>query len=772
MATKSGLYSHPRVFIEDHINGCLELLNFYLQKEIPLVSDDFILSATILTALHDFGKCTKYFQDYITGRAQRSKLSEHSLISAIYTYYCAKKLISDPKLLSFSFVACKSHHTDPESFTSEFTFGEDEIERLNKQIESIDQEKTNIFISNLNLPENVKKSFFLNKEDFINKLPEIVKEIKGFRNSFRTCESKIEDFVKFQYIFSLLLDSDKTEAGAKSYTPERVSGISLEVVNQYKANNLFKRREIDHLREEAYKGILNREVDLSQRFYSITLPTGMGKTLAGFAFALKLRELIKKEKGTLPRIIYSLPFVSIIDQNAEVLIKVLKTEFQEVEGKILIKHHHLSEPAFRDYEFSEARLLTEGWNSEIVITTFVQLFHTLLSAKNSEFRRFNKLANSILLIDEVQALPTKYWHLIRELLKEVSKNLDVYIILMTATQPYLLEEAVELANPQIFWKKLNRIKVFINLNKITLEQFAHSLEFKKDKSYLFITNTIGSSKKLYRLLKECKGEDICYLSTSILPCERAKRIKEIKDGKYRIVVSTQLVEAGVDIDFDEVYRDFAPLDSLNQSAGRCNRNMEKGQGNFYVVKLVDSDGNLFYPKIYDSVLCHMTEEILKRVKELTEQEFTELIEEYFSKLWKELPAKESKDILEAVKCFRFSSDSISDSISIQNFQLIEDDKYKQDVFVEINEEAFNVWNEAKGIITNLRERKIDFFEAKEAFEKLKSTFYKFVISVNIKDNPPPYDEDLKIYFVNKDMLKYYYDFETGFIEKGAPFFGL
>lgn len=766
METKSGIYSHPGIFIEDHINRCLELLSFYLQRELPLISAEFVLSATLSVALHDFGKCTKYFQDYITGKGRRSEFSNHSLLSAVYTYYCAKKLISDPKLLSFSFVACKSHHTDPKSFTKEFKFDEDEIECLNKQIKSIDQERTNIFISNLNLPENVKKNLFLSKEEFMNKLLEIVEEIKNFRKSFRKCESKIEDFVKFQYLFSLLLDSDKTEAGAKSFTPKRVSCIPLEVVSRYKANNLSKSREIDHLREEAYKEILSKEVDLSKRIYSITLPTGMGKTLTGFAFALKLRELIKKEKGIPPRIIYSLPFVSIIDQNAEVLIKVLKTEFHEIEGRILIKHHHLSEPEFKEYELGEARLLTEGWNSEIVITTFVQLFHTLISARNSEFRRFNKLANSILLIDEVQALPTKYWHLIREVLREVSKNLDVYIILMTATQPYLLEEAVELADPHVFRKRLDRIRVFINLEGVSLGQFVNSLEFKKDKTYLFITNTISSSKELYRLLKERMNEKICYLSTSVLPYERLRRIEEIKKGKYRFVVSTQLVEAGVDIDFDEVYRDFAPFDSLNQSAGRCNRNMERGKGNFYVIKLTDSEGKRFYSRIYDSVLCNITEEMLKGVKELSEPELTNLIEEYFCKVWEKITPDESKKILEAVKCFRFSSDDIS----IRDFELIEDDKYKQDVFVEINDEASEVWSRAKSIIGNLKKKKIDIFKAKEEFEKLKPDFYKFVVTVNIKENKPSCDEELKMFFVSRDMLKSYYNPETGFVEKGEAFF--
>jgi CRISPR-associated endonuclease/helicase Cas3 len=774
METKSGLYSHPCIFIEDHTNKCLDLLNFYLQRGVSIADGNFIISAIVLTALHDFGKGTKYFQDYITGKTKKSKLSEHSLISSIYVFHCIKNILPDQDLLAaFSFVACKRHHTDPNSFIDEFAFDDRDIRHLQKQVDSINQEKTNIYITNLNLLEDLKKNIFFDKEKFKKELFELTEEISSFRsffrqNIFKRSISELCDFIKFQYLFSLLLDSDKTEAGARSFIPKRISHIPIDVVSRYKANHLSCNREIDSLREKAYQRVLNHKIDLSQKMYSITLPTGMGKTLTGFAFALKLREAIKKEKGVAPRIIYTLPFISIIDQNAEVLKNVLETEFNQIDGKILLKHHHLSEPKFEEYDFGEARLLTEGWNSEVIITTFVQLFHTLVSTRNSEFRRFNKLGNSILLIDEVQALSTKYWHLIREMLKEVSRNLNTYIVLMTATQPYLLEEALELANPQEFKNKLNRIRVFINLEKHSLDEFVKSMDFQKDKTYLFITNTINSSKEFYHLLKKSVGEDVCYLSTSVLPCERAKRIEDIKKGKYRFVVSTQLVEAGVDIDFDIVYRDFAPFDSLYQSAGRCNRNMEKKKGEFYVMIFTDSGGNLFYPRIYDPVLCHITKKVLKDKQELTEQEFSNLIEKYYRMVWEEISQEKSKNLLEAIKSFRFSTD-FSNSISIKDFQLIEDDKYKKDVFIEINNEATQVWNKAKSIIRKLREKVIDFFSAKEEFDKLKPDFYKFVISANIEKNIPPYDEELKIYFVNKNMLKSYYSSGTGFIEKGEAF---
>ncbi len=447
------------------------------------------------------------------------------------------------------------------------------LELFETQVRSIDEERTNVFISNLSLKEEVKEAISFNKTAFLNSLPDTLKEIKRFKRHIRKCTANIKDFITFQYLFSLVLDSDKTEAGAKPFKPKRIKEIHPETVISFKERNLKDDSLINQLREEAFNEVISHEIDLSRKLYSITLPTGMGKTLTGFAFALKLREAIIKEKGTVPRIIYSLPFLSIIDQNADVLENVLKEAFSEVSGGILLKHHHLSQAGkFKDedeeFDYGASRVLTEGWNSEIVITTFVQLFETLVSCRNSTSRRFNKLANSIVILDEVQSLPTKYWYLLREVIKEVSSTLNTYFIFMTATQPYLVKGCMELASKERYLEKLNRITAHFDLEGKTIDEFLSNLELKNDKTYLFIANTVSTSKELYGELKSLLNEGICYLSTAVTPYERKKRIEEIKKGLYRIVVSTQLVEAGVDIDFDVVYRDFAPLDSLNQSAGR------------------------------------------------------------------------------------------------------------------------------------------------------------------------------------------------------------
>ncbi len=304
---KSGIYSHPGVFIEDHINRCLDLLEFYRKKCVAFENQEFEYAIKVCTALHDFGKCTKYFQDYILkNKKYNDGLSNHSLLSAVYTYYRLRELIEDEKLLAFAFVACKRHHSNPETFKVEFNLNH-EIDKLKKQIESIDEDKVNIFISNLNLPEYIKERLYFRKDKFMGELGEVVKGLKNLRKNFRNKSSEIRDFLLFEYLFSLLLDADKTEAGAKTFKPHRIDLIPKSVVDKYKQEKLTSNRKIDNLREEAFRQVMEKDISLDHKVYSITLPTGMGKTLTGFAFALKLREKLLKEKGINARIIYSFP---------------------------------------------------------------------------------------------------------------------------------------------------------------------------------------------------------------------------------------------------------------------------------------------------------------------------------------------------------------------------------------------------------------------------------------------------------------------------------
>jgi CRISPR-associated endonuclease/helicase Cas3 len=249
-----------------------------------------------------------------------------------------------------------------------------------------------------------------------------------------------------------------------------------------------------------------------------------------------------------------------------------------------------------------------------------------------------------------------------------------------------------------------------------------------------------------------------FLSTQIIPAERIKRINEIKAKKTKIVVSTQLVEAGVDIDFEVVYRDFAPLDSIIQSAGRCNRGGLFDTGDVFVLKLTNENNRLYASYIYDSVLLEATMKILNK-DVFFEQEISNLINEYYKEISKIKSKKDSYDLLEHLYSLKFYAEKEKNMInSIADFVLIEDDIYKSSVFIEIDENASKLWQE----YVKIKEIK-DIFKRRKEFYKIKGDFYNYVVNVQVKENTPPYKEGF--YHVSGEMLPSFYDMETGFIDK-------
>jgi CRISPR-associated endonuclease/helicase Cas3 len=250
---------------------------------------------------------------------------------------------------------------------------------------------------------------------------------------------------------------------------------------------------------------------------------------------------------------------------------------------------------------------------------------------------------------------------------------------------------------------------------------------------------------------------ITYLSTHITPKERLERIRDIKEKKYKVVVTTQLVEAGVDIDFDVVVRDIAPLDSINQASGRCNRN-GNNKGEVYIVVLKDDKNKKYASYIYnDGVLLNITEKILSGRDEIKEGEFLELIDHYYKETKEKKSQDVSRNLLEAVTRLRY--DSEDETISISDFKLIDEDYQKIDVFIELDERAEKIWGEYMKL-KNIA----DLFLRKRTFDSIKTDFYQYVISIpaNTKNMPTLVGE---IGYVKQAVLGDYYDGETGFITK-------
>jgi len=335
--------------------------------------------------------------------------------------------------------------------------------------------------------------------------------------------------------------------------------------------------------------------------YRLEVPTGGGKTLSSFRFALNHANAHGAE-----RIIYVIPYLSVIDQTAKEIKKAL--DYSEEDGYIL--EHHSNFIVEKEDKMDEYNLLTERWDSPIIITTMVQFLESIYSAKASDLRKLHNLANSVIIFDEVQSIPVKCIHLFTEVLNFLHFFGGCTILLCSATQPPLHEipKAIFLSeNPSLIpemsepFRKLKRARIIdkTRIGGYTIEELRDFIleVYKKEGNCLVITNTRGEAKKLFTSLKDYfkdkpDGAELYHLSTLMYPKHRLEIIEKIKkeEEKRKICISTQLIEAGVDISFKAVIRVLAGLDSIIQSAGRCNRHGKDPEGKeVYIVNLYEEN---------------------------------------------------------------------------------------------------------------------------------------------------------------------------------------
>ena len=773
----SNLYSHPDRLLEDHLIGVASLSRLFC-KDKSLPDQEILMDVTGIIALsHDLGKATSFFQDYLNaGEKDKERLknqpeTHHGLFSAVCAYYLVKESLDRAEIdfgyyTIFAFEAVKRHHGNLRDLRDELIFDEKDKELLKKQLEDIREENFTALAKHL---FEAGLAIVLTKENVSQWIDGVSKELRTFKKILRENSGTTYNYLLLNLIYSILLDADKSDVVVRQITffERKTDCISNNIVDVYKSKKTFQKSPINMLRESAYREVTDKDIDLNKKLYSINIPTGLGKTLISFSFALRLREVIKdRTQGKcIPRIIYALPFLSIIEQNADVFEEIFKANNVAPYSNILLKHHHLSEIFYKgdkndEFETDVAKIMIEGWNSEIIVTTFIQLFHTLISNKNRSLRKFHKLNGSIIILDEIQSIPIKYWLLINKIFQLLTDKLNVYIVFVTATQPLIFEkdDMVSLIESEKYFHDVNRVTVKPWLDKdITVEELYDTFTIEQDKTYLFIFNTIASARRFYDLIKT-DYKDISYLSTHIIPKERLARIEDIKKGKFKIVVTTQLVEAGVDIDFDFVVRDRAPLDSINQASGRCNRNNNSSQGIVYVVSLKNENNRSYASYIYDPVLLDITRRVMAKYQAINESQFLDIIHEYYTETLSKKSQDKSREILAAIEKLRY--DSIDqETVTIADFKLIEEDYSKKDVFIEIDGDAAVVWEKYMGLgkIKNL-------FERKNAFNEIKADFYQYVISIPAKvKNCPP--EINYLCYVKNTVLSDYYDMETGFIPK-------
>ncbi len=749
------LLSHPDKLLEDHLREVanIAVTNFtrkvYSFDIFPQDIDGTRLVADLIyiaAVTHDVGKATSFFQDYIRmPEKTHNQLKNHALLSSLFAYFIAKKYLEKIELDSilkklfsvFVFTSVKRHHGNLGNLSDELFFGEWE-ESLSIQINHI--EKTQIEPLLNTLLEKIKirfkwddfAIFVINKkyadlfEDYSfdlidDELPELDKKIR------------LEMYYIHQLIYSNLLYADKQDVILQKKIEKPLQKNIVREIAQYRKEKHFDKPKngIDKLKNKAYFDSLQNleKVFKSERhIYSLTLPTGIGKTITAYAVADKIRKLIAFEDS---EIIINIPFTSIIDQNFEVYKEILKSKDSET----LLKHHHLSEPVYKPanedvLNYDKSSFLIETWQSDTIVTTFVQLLETVLTADKAKLMKLSHLANSVILLDEIQSINYDLWDTVRESFKMLGQMFNIYFVLISATQPLIFtpdEDVIEIVpDYRGYFRIFNRTKLILKRDVIGFDDFKKKvIEYLNynEKDTLIILNTKDAARACFEYLSDILDENIelYYLSTLITPYERKEIIKRIKEPSehQKVIVSTQLVEAGVDISVDTVFRQFAPLDSIIQAAGRANRyNEKKYISEIFIFNIEELSRSSSL--IYGADLLLKTNNVLKNFEnEIEEKDYLKLIELYF---------KEVRGQADQTTQIHLKNMLGLNFAEVNKFELIKNERKTELVYIQLTERAKEIWGKYNSIYSD---GQLNLFEKRAAFSKIKSEFYDYVINVPV-----------------------------------------
>ncbi len=512
--------------------------------------------------LHDLGKYTKAFQDYLERSQKGEVVKRGEVIHALQGAKYVGKIIKECVITDIIGNVIASHHgglfdniLDGERMLSLKT---DKSEDKLHYAEAI-----NAFSPEIK-EENLKS------------------EIMNFCRicQQRNLNTRFMLHLLTKVIYSIVVDADRSNSAGLEISDAIPDWEHLIKQLKFHLSDFSETSDIDKVRKKISEQC-QQAGSRKQSIYSLSVPTGGGKTLSSFRFAL---EHAKAHK--LKRIIYVIPYLSILDQTAVKLHEV----FADDNGELILEHHSNFEPPEKDDE-EEYRLLTSRWDSPIILTTMVQFLETIYSNRASKLRKFHNMSEAVLIFDEIQALPIKCTHLFNDAVNFLQTFCNSTILLCTATQPHLhkTERPVLLSgNPDIVSITSDEIKIFERVRiedrtstVMDYEQIAAlvKIQIEQGRSTLVILNTKGDARGVYEQCKPIACEK-AFLTTDLCPAHRLNtldRLRKIMDSKTKRVtlcVSTQLIEAGVDVSFDCVIRAEAGMDSIIQAAGRCNRNKE------------------------------------------------------------------------------------------------------------------------------------------------------------------------------------------------------
>ncbi|MBE2271548.1 MAG: CRISPR-associated helicase Cas3', partial [Anaerolinea sp.] len=678
-ALQTGFFAHRREGEDredwqpliDHLRNTAEMARVF--GEDASVAD----LAYIAGLIHDLGKYSAEFQKRLEGGPR----VDHSTAGAKELKALLKGAPQEvfAQLLAYPIMG---HHTGLPDFGNETDLeGSTVCARLKSKLPDYSGYKSELDVSALPFPQRLP--FRPLRLPIISGKPP--KDYLGFSLSFLT-----------RMVYSALVDADfqETETYMKGEKPRGGHDDIPTLCKRLGAHlEQFENptSDINRKRSETLQACIEKGKTEKPGFFSLTVPTGGGKTLASMAFALH-----HAAAHGLKRVIYVIPFTTIIEQNAQVFKGFLSDEN-------VLEHHSNFDWEGKKREnpddrtnsaLAKLKLAAENWDIPIVVTTNVQFFESLFANKSSRCRKLHNIAKSVIIFDEAQMLPREYMRPAMSAVWELVTNYGASAVFCTATQPglerFLPEEAKpqELApNPQELFNFYKRVEVK-NLGTMTDDDLLARLD-AHDQA-LCIVNTRRHASGLFGGLR---GEGNFHLSTLMCPAHRREKLKEIeqrlKDKQPCRVVSTTVMEAGIDVDFPVGYRALSGLDSINQAAGRINREMKRGVSEMFV----------FEPK---SEFVKRMPAYLKQSAEVARMVLRDhatapisipAIEAFFAQLYNLQDPNISFDYKSIMDCFDSHDGRFKFETAAREFQIIEDET--ETVIIPFDKEAERLIEELK-----------------------------------------------------------------------------
>jgi len=696
MKIADGYFSHPNKNYNDHID---RIAKSFDDENHKVVAD-----------YHDLGKLSDKFQEYISLKQKEDESSQafakrrnrlkttHTLESAYLYFY--NEECRDGDFLANFFASLKHHGSLPDVFKDT----KDYLAVIDNYIDERRLETIEAIANKANL------AFNDDVYDFIDFFDEEIED-EDYKS--------IENFFLFKKRYSRLILADKFEA-IFNEPYENIDYLQIKKIEKYIQNiyDIIKNKPVNKFRNDAKKAIFdNYENNKESNIYLIKAPTGVGKTFIALDLALR----IAKDRGDKRRIITAIPFTSIIDQTHK--------EYESILGSVL-KYHHLTKYKKDDDEqeqFSQKVFLTDIWHEHFIVTTFNQLLYTLFSNHNRDNVRLETLRDSVIIVDEVQNIPRVLISSVVKIFELCAKEYNIHFIIMSATMPSfegLLENSIILSEDWFYEEKKNRYRLHFKADINNFESLSEEIS-SNSQSVLCVVNTIDKAKKLHQMIEDTN----CYLlTTHQIPKHRKAIIRlikyRLKKGHKVKLIATQLIEAGVDLDFDVGYREFAPFGSIIQMAGRVNREGKKGVSDVFVFDFLEIEGQREEIKKlpYRAIDLQEGDTISWLETPLEEIEILKNLESYFKKVKDETS---SVDLERPMRNLEFYT-----LFELLNENFMPKQPWKVSLFIEQREHQFSNFIKDRNAILN--NEKYDVFEAMPRVNELEKGLGLYTITVNNK----------------------------------------